>query len=211
MAHAAAPRRRFRHHARRAVGIDQCGAALRRQEGHPIGDTQFSGETHQRVRSRKTTAGRTARNHHPNAGQPRRRVQQDVGSFQRLNATDKGDHLFAVGNAQSPPGGDTGAWCESLEVDTRMRDVDARRVGAMHRNQLVRFIFGVDNQPVGFVDHLLLADCAQRWLRGVAVGEGRVLDRGQRVGGVHQWHCPAVTARSWAASARRTWAVNAHS
>ncbi len=34
----------------------------------------------------------------------------------------------------------------------------------MQRNKLVRFGFGVDDQTVGLVDHLLLADRAQRRL-----------------------------------------------
>ncbi len=46
-----------------------------------------------------------------------------------------------------------------------MDDVDARRIGMVQRNQLARFVFGVDDEPVRFVDHLLFADGAQRWLR----------------------------------------------
>ncbi len=50
-------------------------------------------------------------------------------------------------------------------------------------------------RPVGFVDHLLLADRAHRRLGGVTLGQRRVLHRGQRVGGVHQRHRPAVAGQ----------------
>ena len=65
-------------------------------------------------------------------------------------------------------------------------------IGVMQRNQLLRFVFGVDDQPVGLVDHLLLTDRAQRRLGLVADGQGGVLHRGQRVGGVHQRDGPPV-------------------
>ncbi len=76
-----------------------------------------------------------------------------------------------------------------------MRDVDPGGVGVMQRNQLRRFVIGIGDQPVGLVDHLLLAHRAQRRLRCVAVGQGRVLDRGQGVRGVHQRHRPAVAGQ----------------
>ena len=43
-----------------------------------------------------------------------------------------------------------------------MHDVDAGRVGVVQRNQLLRFMFGVDDQPVSLVDDLLFADGTQR-------------------------------------------------
>ena len=46
-----------------------------------------------------------------------------------------------------------------------MNDVDAQRIGVVQRDQLVHFGFGVDDQPVGFVDHLLFTDRPQRRLR----------------------------------------------
>ena len=76
-----------------------------------------------------------------------------------------------------------------------MHDVDAARISVVQRNQLVGFGFGVHDQPIGFVGHLLLADCAQRRFRGVPVGEGSVLDRGQGVRGVHQRNRPAVAGQ----------------
>jgi hypothetical protein len=73
-----------------------------------------------------------------------------------------------------------------------MNNVDTCRVGVVKRNQLLRFVFGVDDQPIGLVDHLLFADRAQRRLGCVAVGERSVLDRGEGVRGVHQRHRPPV-------------------
>ena len=46
-----------------------------------------------------------------------------------------------------------------------MHHVDAVRVGVVQRNQLLRFMFGVDDQPVRLVDHLLFTDGAQRRFR----------------------------------------------
>ena len=65
-------------------------------------------------------------------------------------------------------------------------------IGVVKRNQLLRFVFGVDDQPVGFVDDLLLTDRAQRRLGCVTVGQRRVLDRGEGVRGVHQRHRPPI-------------------
>ena len=73
-----------------------------------------------------------------------------------------------------------------------MHDVDARRIGVMQRNKLSRFGFGVDDQPVGLVDHLLFTDRAQRRLGCVAVGQRGVLHRGEGVRGVHQRHRPSI-------------------
>ncbi|SKU23209.1 Uncharacterised protein [Mycobacteroides abscessus subsp. abscessus] len=74
-----------------------------------------------------------------------------------------------------------------------MHDVDARRIRVVYRNQLVGFIFGVNDEPVGLVDHLLLAHATQRGLGAVTLGEGLVLDGGECVRGVHQRDTPAVT------------------
>lgn len=65
----------------------------------------------------------------------------------------------------------------------------------MQRNQLLRFGFGVDDQPVGLVDHLLFTDRAQRRLGSVAVGQRRVLHRGQGVRGVHERDRPSVACQ----------------
>ena len=46
------------------------------------------------------------------------------------------------------------------QVDAGVHHVDAVGIGVVQRNQLRRFVFGVDDQPVGLVDHLLLADRA---------------------------------------------------
>ncbi len=66
------------------------------------------------------------------------------------------------------------------------------RVGVVQRNKLLRFDFGVDDQPVGLVDHLLLTDRAQRRFGRVAVGQRGVLHRGQGVRGVHERHRPSI-------------------
>ncbi len=81
---------------------------------------------------------------------------------------------------------------EHLQVDAGVHHVDAGRVGVVQRNQLLRFMFGVDDQPVRLVDDLLFTDGAQRRFRRVAVGKRGVLHRGQRVRGVHKRHRPAV-------------------
>ena len=57
---------------------------------------------------------------------------------------------------------------------------------------MTHFGFGVHDQPVGFIDHLLFADRAQWRLRRVAIRERGVLDCGESVRRVHQWHRPAV-------------------
>ena len=68
---------------------------------------------------------------------------------------------------------------------------------AVQRNQLARFVFGIDDEAVGLVDHLLFADRSQRWLGCVPVGQRGVLHRGQGVCG----RCTSGTAqRSWPAS-----------
>ena len=82
--------------------------------------------------------------------------------------------------------------CECLQIHAGVDDVDAVRIGVVKRNQLLRFVFGVDDQPIRFVDDLLFADRAQRWFGCVAVGERGVLDRGEGVRGVHQRHRPPV-------------------
>ena len=76
-----------------------------------------------------------------------------------------------------------------------MYDVDARRVGVVKRNQLSRFVFGVDDQSIRLVDHLLLADRAQWRLGRIAVGKCGVLHRGKRVRGVHQRHRPPIAGQ----------------
>ena len=93
---------------------------------------------------------------------------------------------------QRGPGGPPIPRPEHVQIDTGMHHVDSRGIGMVQRNQLPRFIIGVDDQPVRLVDDLLLADRAQRRLGRVTVGQRGVLHRGQRVRGVHQRHRPAV-------------------
>ena len=73
-----------------------------------------------------------------------------------------------------------------------MDHVDPGRIGVVERNDLVRFDFGVDDEPIRLVDDLLFAHSAQRRFGSVAVRQRGVLHRRQGVGGVHQGHRPAV-------------------
>ena len=68
--------------------------------------------------------------------------------------------ISLVQTSERGAGGRPVARAEGLQVDTRMDHVDPARIGSMQRNQLVRFVFGVDDQAVRLVDHLLLADLA---------------------------------------------------
>ena len=172
------------------------------QETHPFGDAQFGRQSHQGVGGGQATAGRTSDDKHAHPGQESGSPQQHVGCFEGLDASDERDDTLGRrqiqtrhrriqrGASRSPC-----ARTENLQIDTRMHDVDPVQIGVVQRNQLVRFFFGVDNQPVGLVHHLLFANGAQRRLGSVTMGECGVLDRGQGVGGVHQRHRPAISGQ----------------
>jgi len=84
---------------------------------------------------------------------------------------------------------------EGRQIDARRHDVDAARVGAVVLHELVPFLAGGRDEPVGLGDHLLLADDPAQRLRRVAGGQGSVLDLAERVRGVHEWHAPAVAGQ----------------
>ena len=153
------------------------------------------GQPNQRVRGGQAGAGGTAGDDHPDIRQQRGRPQQHIGRLQRLDAPDEGDDTFTGGQPQRGAGALAVPGCEGLQIDARMHDVDAARISVVQRNELVGFGFGVHDQPVGLVGNLLFADRAQRRFGGVPVGEGGVLDRGQGVRGVHQWHRPPVAGQ----------------
>ncbi len=81
---------------------------------------------------------------------------------------------------------------EDAEVDTGRHDGDPRRVGAVQVDQLGRLRVGVGDQPVGGSDDLGLTDDPGARLRGVAVGEQRVLDLRHGVHRVDQRYPPAI-------------------
>ncbi len=84
---------------------------------------------------------------------------------------------------------------EHVEVDTGVHDVDAVRVGAVELDEVVALVGGVGHEPVGGIDHLLLADYAHGGLGGVTCGEVAVLHLGHRVHRVHERHVPALAGQ----------------
>ena len=156
---------------------------------------EFVGQPHQAVRGGQAAARRPAGHHDAHARQFRGGAQHDVGRLQRLDPPDERHHVFVERQPQRGPGRPAVTRTEHVQIHAGMNDVDSRRIGMVDRNQLPRFIIGVDDQPVRLVDDLLLPDRAQRRLGRVAVGQRRVLDRGQRVRGVHQRHRPAVAGQ----------------
>ena len=97
-------------------------------------------------------------------GQLGGRAQQHIGRLEWLDPADEGQHLLVGVQSERSAGGALVTGREHLQVDTGMDHVDPGRVGVVQRNQLLRFMFGVHDQSVGLVDHLLLADGAQRRL-----------------------------------------------
>ena len=177
-------------------------AGLRGQKTHPVGDAQVGRQSHQRVGGGQAASRRTSDDEHAYSGQEGGGTQQHVGRFERLDASDERDNALRRRQSQirhrqiqCGAGRSPFTRSENIQIDARMHDVDTVRIGVVQRNQLVRFLFGVDNQPVGLVHHLLFADGAQRRLGSVTVSESGVLDRGQGVGGVHQWHRPAISGQ----------------
>ena len=162
------------------------------EECHAIGDTQLGGQSNKPVRSVHSGAGGTAGDQHPQVGDLGRRPQQHIRRLQRLDTTDERDHLVVLGQAQFRAGLAARAGREHRQIDTGVHHIDTGRVGAVQRNQLARLDFGVHDQPVGLIDDLLFTDRTQDRLGGVTFGKSRVLDRGQRMGGMHQRHRPAI-------------------
>ena len=180
-----------------AVHVDKLFARLRRQKRHPVRDTQFVGQPNQRVGRREAGPGWAAGHQYPQrrvaVREPGRRAQQHIGGLERLNTPDEGqDELVGV-QPERRPRRPSVAGCEGLQIHAGMHHVDARRIGVVKRNQLLRFVFGVDDQSVRLVDDLLLTDRAQRRFGCVAFGKRRVLDRREGMRGVHQRHRPPIT------------------
>ncbi len=174
------------------VHVDDLIARLRRQERHASGDTEFVGQPNQPVRRGQPAARRPTGHHHTHPGQFGRGAQQHIGRLERLDAADERQHRLVGVEPEGSAGGALVSRREHLQVDAGVNHVDAGRVGVVQRNQLLRFVFGVDDQPVRLVDNLLFADGTQRRFWRVAVGQRGVLHRGQRVRGVHKRHGPAV-------------------
>ena len=186
---------RIARHRNQIGGLEQrrqIFPGLRRQECHPLADAEFVRQAEQPVRRRQPAARRPAGHHDAHPRQLGGGAQHDVGCLQRLNSPDERHHGFVWSQPQRGPGGQPVTRPEHVQVDAGVNHVDLRRIGMVDRNQLPRFIIGVDDQPVCLIDDLLLADRAQRRLGRVTFGQRRVLHRGERVRGVHQRHRPAV-------------------
>lgn len=185
---------RHRNQIGRPVEPDQVLPGLRRQEVHSVADTQIGGQPTQPVGRGQAGTRRATGDHHLR-GQPvtqqRNSPQQHVGSLERLDPADE-RHQRPAGQPETGPGRRPVAGGEQFQIHPGMHDVDPVRKSTVQRNQFGRLSFGVDDQPVRGVDHLLLTDRAQRRLRAVTVGQCGVLHRGQGVRGMHQRHPPAV-------------------
>ena len=83
------------------VHVDELIAGLRRQERHPVGDTQFVGQPNQPVGRGQPAARRSAGHQHPHPRQLGRRAQQHVGRLERLDAADEREHLLVAGRARA--------------------------------------------------------------------------------------------------------------
>ncbi len=186
-----------------AVVLGETVGRLGREERDDVGDAEGPGELLELLGGLEAGAAGGAHDVDAEAAaQPRvvgeqagGGVQEDVGRLEGLDAADEEQHEGVLGHADRAPGGGAVTRGEPVEVDARRDDEGAGGVGAVVVDELARLFVGVGDEPVGLVDHLLLADHAGAGLGTVAVGQRLVLDLGEGVRRVDQRDAPPVAGQ----------------
>ena len=123
---------------------------------------------------------------------PRRGLEHDIGSLERLDAAGEQQQRSVLGHTEHGPRLSLPAGAEDLEINTRVHDRDMFGLGVVHLDELAALLHRVGDEAVSEADDLLLAVDASDRLGVVALGEHRVLDLGHRVHRVDQRYVPPL-------------------
>ena len=153
------------------------------QEGDTIRDAQSEGQVSQRFGMVEPGARRPTDDDQPDvAGQLSQRLDRDVRPLVRLESSGEEHETLFRANAQQLPGGGAAAGNEHPVVHARMDNINTLRVSPIQRDELVKLVRGVGNEPIGKPGDLGLGDDPRPWFGTVADGEVEVLDAAH---GVH--------------------------